>query len=88
MDIVQGQKWPRPRDNFLDKPTNPSVAESDGQCEHQYANDSSGAPFADEKKTEYYQGWKKKRIAADKGHDFVEKSIASGLMNEAKSIDV
>jgi len=88
VDIGQGQKWARSRDDFLDEPADPSVAESDGQREHQNAGDSSRATFPDENKTDYDQGWKKKGIAAEKRHDFVEKRITSGLINEAKSIDV
>jgi hypothetical protein len=72
VDIGQGQKWARSRDDFLDEPTDPTVAESDGQREHQNANDASRATLPDEKKTECNQGWKKKRIAAQKRHDFIE----------------
>jgi hypothetical protein len=88
MNVVQRQKWPWARDSFLDEPANPSVAEPDAQREHQNAYDSARAAFPDQQYTQKDEGGDKERIAADKRHDFVEKGIACGLINEPKNINV
>jgi hypothetical protein len=88
VDIAQGQKWPRARDNFFEEPANPTVTEPDAYGQHKNANDSSRAAFADEKDAQDDERRKEKRIAADNRHDLIEKRIASGLINEPKGIDI